>query len=326
MSVGNALARTFAGAASGVGAGWKEKVAEDRKNALERVRQEFQMGLVATQHENALARDELNREHQKDMQGMTFDKFNQLTPEQQEKYKSFVTMGHKPSSLPANVQEWNHFQSLSPEDQEKYLAMKRTQQVVNVGDVPVVNSPVSGPRTLLPGTGDVVTDVAVQQQEQGETKTNQAVAEQEEKAKAASYRQAMDAYRTSLDSLAELESVMARDSFDGAVGMLDQWTASFGAGMGTDAGVTNKLVESWVNSNILSESSALAGVLSDTDIKMLRDTAPSTGDSPEVWRAYVDHKLKPSLRRAEVRLGIKPEQADPNEITLPNGVKVKKVN
>lgn len=45
--------------------------------------------------------------------------------------------------MPSNVQEWQYYNSLPPEDQERYLTMKRSNQVINLGDKQVVPSQVN---------------------------------------------------------------------------------------------------------------------------------------------------------------------------------------
>lgn len=44
------------------------------------------------------------------------------------------------SDMPSNVREWQYYNSLSPEQQEQYLTMKRSNQVINLGDRSVVPS------------------------------------------------------------------------------------------------------------------------------------------------------------------------------------------
>lgn len=59
------------------------------------------------------------------------------------------------SDMPANVKEWQAYNQLSPEDQERYLTMKRSNQVVNLGDQQIVPSQVNpaGPAQASYGVG-----------------------------------------------------------------------------------------------------------------------------------------------------------------------------
>lgn len=45
------------------------------------------------------------------------------------------------SGAPSNVQEWQYYNSLSKEDQQRYLTMKRSNQVVDLGDKKIVPNP-----------------------------------------------------------------------------------------------------------------------------------------------------------------------------------------
>jgi hypothetical protein len=55
-------------------------------------------------------------------------------------------------------------------------------------------------------------------------------------------------------------------------------------------------LEQFVNENVISESARLSGSISEGELKILRNTAPTLNSSPKVWREYLN-KINATLQR-----------------------------
>lgn len=111
-------------------------------------------------------------------------------------------------------------------------------------------------------------------------------------------------------ALETFESLINDPNFEGAVGPIDQYTASAGAAMETKEGLLNKKALRASKKLVQDAASALSGSISDADLLLLEQSAPSVGDSAGVWRDWYETEYKPlierSKRKAQISIGVEP--------------------
>ena len=115
------------------------------------------------------------------------------------------------------------------------------------------------------------------------------------------------------------ESLINDPDFDGGVGWMDQYTGQVGATYGSAEGVIGKRAKRASRQLVLDAASSLSGTMSDADILLLSESAPSVGDDASVWRDWYNEDFKPAAKRAiqkqKIAAGI--GESSKSELTTP---------
>lgn len=115
------------------------------------------------------------------------------------------------------------------------------------------------------------------------------------------------------------------EEFPSAVGAVDQFTAKIGGALGTRQGVINRRATRLVNQMVAEATQQLKGALSEKELAFIRDTKPSTGDAPEVWRDWYSNEFLPLVNQARQSNG-QPAAEDPfseDVITTQSGATIR---
>ena len=120
-------------------------------------------------------------------------------------------------------------------------------------------------------------------------------------------------------SMESFESLINDPDFDGGVGWMDQYTGPVGATYGSAEGVIGKRAKRASRQLVLDAASSLSGSMSDADILLLSESAPSVGDDASVWRDWYNEDFKPAAKRAiqkqKIAAGI--GESSKSELTTP---------
>lgn len=193
----------------------------------------------------------------------SFQQYQSMGPEERKTYDRYKGRGFtQPQAQPSSVKEWQYFNQLSPQEQQQYMQMKRQTQYLNTGSA-FVNPPVMGTSQPSIPIKPKVTETPGYMAEQEKAKGQ--VRSQLKAGDAAS--QAASLAEGAINYVDQARGI-AQDMSDAQLGPLASKTPDFTA--------NSQLLKMTLNNLIGNVREKLGpGLLSDTDIKLLKSMIPN---------------------------------------------------